>query len=249
MITRVTIVDGDPSTVALLRCELEREQFAVDALDLRPATLDILRHHLPDLVLLRLSRSREHEGLALCHALAGGSDRVPVILLSPCGCDEFRVRGLQLGADDCVTQPFDLEELVARVHAVLRRTRPPVDAVRLGTTLIDFRCFRVIARHETPRLTDREFEILRCLADRAGAVVSRDELLRMVWGYTDAPLTRTVDSFVFRLRRKLEPDPHHPIYLRKAYGDGYRLVATDLHRAWQGAGSATATGGDSARSV
>lgn len=236
MIKRVTIVDGDPCTVALLRRELEREQFAVDALGLRTGVLGTLRRHAPDLVLLWLSHGREHEGLALCHALAGGSDRVPVILLSPCGGDALRVRGLRLGADDCVTQAVDVAELVARVHAVLRRTRAPVEVVRLGTTLIDFRCFRVIARHETPRLTDREFEILRCLADRAGAVVSREELLRMVWGYADAPLTRTVDSFVFRLRRKLEPDPHRPIYLRKAYGDGYRLVATDLHRAWEGAG-------------
>ena len=76
-------------------------------------------------------------------------------------------------------------------------------------------------------MTDREFEILRHLAERAGSVVSRDELLRLVWGYADAPLTRTVDSFIFRLRHKIEPDPRHPRYIRKAYGDGYRLTISD----------------------
>jgi DNA-binding response OmpR family regulator len=231
MVKRLTIVDGDSSTVALLASGFERRQFAVDALDLRDGTLDLLRRRPPDLMLLTLSPARASEGLAVCQALASGSHRVPVIVLAPDGCHDDGLRGLRLGADDCVTGPIVLEELVARVHAVLRRTRPAVEAVWLGPTLIDFRWLRVVSGTHVPRLTDREFEILRCLADHAGAVVSRDELFRLVWGYTEAPLTRTVDGCVFRLRRKLEPDPHHPIYLRKAYGDGYRLVASELRRA------------------
>ena len=93
--------------------------------------------------------------------------------------------------------------------------------------MIDFRRLRAF-REKTPvELTDREFEILRCLAERAGNVVTREELLHLVWGYADAPLTRTVDNFIFRLRHKLEPDPKHPTYIRKAYGDGYRLIVPD----------------------
>ena len=88
--------------------------------------------------------------------------------------------------------------------------------------MIDFRRLKAYCGTKRVELTDREFEILHCLAERAGHVVTRDELLHLVWGYSDAPLTRTVDNFIFRLRHKLEPDPRHPIYIRKAYGDGYR---------------------------
>jgi len=111
---------------------------------------------------------------------------------------------------------------------LLRRTKPRIDRLTLGETVIDFRRLRAYCGAKRVELTDREFEILRHLAERAGSVVSRDELLRLVWGYADAPLTRTVDNFIFRLRHKIEPDPRHPKYIRKAYGDGYRLtILTD----------------------
>src|SRR4029434_4258506 len=115
-------------------------------------------------------------------------------------------------------------ELLARVHAVLRRTKPPIDQLRLGNTVIDFKQLKAYCGTKRVELTDREFEILRCLAERAGHVVTRDELLHLVRGYADAPLTRTVDNFIFRLRHKLEPDPRHPTYIRKAYVDGYGLI-------------------------
>jgi DNA-binding winged helix-turn-helix (wHTH) protein len=110
------------------------------------------------------------------------------------------------------------------VHAVLRRTKPPIEQLRLGNTVIDFKRLQAYCGAKRVELTDREFEILQCLAERAGHVVTRDELLHLVWGYSDAPLTRTVDNFILRLRHKLEPDPRHPTYIRKAYGDGYRLI-------------------------
>ena len=123
-----------------------------------------------------------------------------------------------------MTKPFALDELLARVHAVLRRTKPPIETLRLGNTVIDFKRLKATCGGKKLELTDREFEILHCLAERAGQVVTRDELLHLVWGYSDTPLTRTVDNFIFRLRHKLEPDPRHPTYIRKAYGDGYRLI-------------------------
>jgi DNA-binding response OmpR family regulator len=123
-----------------------------------------------------------------------------------------------------VTKPFALDELLARVHAVLRRTKPPIEQLRLGNTVIDFEQLKAYCGAKRVELTDREFEILRCLGERAGHVVTRNELLHLVWGYSDAPLTRTVDNFIFRLRHKLEPDPRRPTYIRKAYGDGYQLI-------------------------
>ena len=90
--------------------------------------------------------------------------------------------------------------------------------------MIDFKQLRAFAGNKELALTHREFEILRHLVEHAGCVVTRDELLHLVWGYADAPLTRTVDNFISRLRQKIEPDPHHPQYIRTAYGDGYRLT-------------------------
>ncbi len=166
------------------------------------------------------------DGFEICRAVNECPTRIPVIILSARGQKEDRIRGLTLGADDYVTKPFALDELLARVHAVLRRTKPRIDQLTLGSTVIDFRRLRAHCGPKRVELTDREFEILRCLAERAGHVVTRDELLHLVWGYSDAPLTRTVDNFIFRLRHKLEPDPKRPIYIRKAYGDGYRLITT-----------------------
>src|SRR5260370_226464 len=164
------------------------------------------------------------DGFQLCRTLTQSAERTPVIIITARGSKEERVRGLTLGADDYVVKPFALEELLARIHAVLRRTNPRLTQITLGDIVIDFRRLRVSKANQEIAMTDREFEVLRHLAERAGSVVSRDELLRLVWGYSDAPLTRTGDSFIFRLRHKIEPDPRHPRYLRKAYGDGYRLT-------------------------
>jgi len=124
-------------------------------------------------------------------------------------------------------KPFALDELLARVHAVLRRTSPPPDVLQLGDVDIDFRQLRASRAGHELSLTDREFQILRHLAGREGRLVTRTELLHLVWGYKEALVTRAVDSLVFRLRQKIEPDPHHPRYIRTAHGDGYRLTRGD----------------------
>src|SRR6185295_13829671 len=105
-----------------------------------------------------------------------------------------------------------------------RRANPRIEQVQLGSLTIDFRRLRAFDGQRELALTDREFRVLACLAGREGSIVSRDELLSLVWGYSDAPFTRTVDALVFRLRQKIETDPHHPRYLRAAHGDGYRLI-------------------------
>ena len=134
------------------------------------------------------------------------------------------MRGLGLGADDYVTKPFALDELLARVHAVLRRTQEQHDQIVLGDIVVDFPRLSASRGGRGLVLTYREIAVLRRLADRLGHVVTRDELLRVVWGYQHAPMTRTVDNLIARLRRKIEPDPHHPRYIRTVHGDGYRLT-------------------------
>jgi len=227
MSKRILIVEDDNAIARLLSDNLEYEGFLVETCDSGSDALAAVKRFSPDLLLLDVMLPHGPNGFEICKSLNDGPHRIPVIILSARGQKEDRIRGLTLGADDYVTKPFALDELLARVHAVLRRTKPPIDQLTLGKTVIDFRRLRAHRGGKPVELTDREFEILRCLAERAGNVVTRDELLHLVWGYSDAPLTRTVDNFIFRLRHKLEPDPRHPTYIRKAYGDGYRLITSE----------------------
>jgi len=221
---RVLIIEDDKAIARLLRDNLEYEGFVVETCDNGRDALPSVKRFTPDLLLLDLMLPHGADGFDICKALNESPTRVPVIILSARAQKEDRIKGLTLGADDYVTKPFALDELLARVHAVLRRTKPPIETLRLGTSVIDFKRLTATRAGKKLELTDREFEILHCLAERAGHVVTRDELLHLVWGYSDAPLTRTVDNFVFRLRHKLEVDPRRPTYIRTAYGDGYRLI-------------------------
>jgi DNA-binding response OmpR family regulator len=150
--------------------------------------------------------------------------RTPILILSARGQKADKLRGLDLGADDYITKPFDLEEFLARVKAVMRRARPATDRLIMGAVKIDF--VAQTARHGQidVHLTHREFELLRYLAERQGHVVHRDELLRELWGYPQIPFTRSVDNAIARLRKKIEPDGHHPRFIHTVHGDGYTLT-------------------------
>ncbi len=161
-------------------------------------------------------------GFDLCSVLRQGG-HTPIIILTARGQKADKVRGLNLGADDYVTKPFDLEEFLARVRAVLRRARPLVEELALGPVTIDFRARRATKDSRPLHLTYREFELLQYLAERQKHAVYRDELLREIWGYANAPTTRSVDHAIARLRKKIEPDPHHPTFIHTVHGDGYCL--------------------------
>jgi DNA-binding response OmpR family regulator len=167
------------------------------------------------------------DGFELCRVFAQGSNRTPVLILSARSEKDDRVRGLKLGADDYVVKPFALDELLARIHAVMRRTTPRIEKLKLGDVVIDFQSHEGFGKSGQLELTDRELEVLRHLAERKGCVVTRDELLHLVWGYWEAPTTRTVDNFMFRLRQKIEVNPRNPKYIRTVYGEGYRLVTEE----------------------
>ncbi len=226
MTKRVLIVEDDKAIAALLRDNLEFEGFAVEWSETGADALQKAKRFSPDLVLLDLMLPGI-DGHELCRKFVSGREPVPVIILTARGQKEDRVRGLTLGADDYIVKPFALEELLLRVNAVLRRTKRRVQELKVGNVTVDFTRLRASKGNRELVLTDREFEILRYLTERAGTIVSRDELLHLVWGYDQAPLTRTVDNFIFRLGKKIEDDPHHPKYIRTAYGDGYRLTLTD----------------------
>ena len=223
---RILIVEDDPIFRSVVRDNLAFEGYQVEAVSTGNAALTRVRGFEPDLVLLDLTLP-DIDGMDLCPRLRRGG-KVPIIILSSRGQKADRITGLKLGADDYITKPIDLDELLARIRAVLRRAHPTVQRVTVGRLLIDFRTQRATCGDQPVRLTHREFELLRYLAERRDRVVHRDELLREVWGYlVDTTMTRTVDQTIARLRKKIEPDPHHPEFLRTAHRDGYCLSAVE----------------------
>jgi DNA-binding response OmpR family regulator len=166
-------------------------------------------------------------GLEICRKLRAEGFSAPILMVTARGDETDRVLGLDLGADDYVTKPFGIRELLARVRALLRRGRAAEtapDALRLGDIAVDFRKW-VAQKGDAPLdLTRKEFGILRMLAAKAGEAVTREDLLNEVWGYENYPTTRTVDNHIASLRAKIEEDPAEPRRLVTVFGVGYRLI-------------------------
>jgi DNA-binding response OmpR family regulator len=224
---RILIVEDDPIFRSVMRDNLMFEGYRVDAVADGNSALVHARSFSPDLVVLDLTLP-DWDGLELCPLLHQGG-KVPIIILSARGQKLDKLRGLELGADDYITKPTDLDELLARIRVVLRRARPSIERLQVGRLLIDFKTSTATSGPTAVRLTHREFELLRYLAERRDKVVHRDELLREVWGYLDDTVTtRSVDQTIARLRKKIEDDPHRPEFIRTVHGDGYCLNATPL---------------------
>ena len=222
---RILVVEDNAGLASVLADNLVIEGFDVQTVDDGNLAVAKARDFSPDLIILDVSLPGK-DGFELCGLLRQGR-RTPIVMLTARSQKADRIRGLKLGADDYVTKPFDLEELLARIHAVLRRSRPDVERLTLGRVTIDFRALRAWAGDQDLDLTHREFELLRYLAERQEVVVDRDELLREVWGYASAPHTRSVDQAVVRLRKKIEPDPQHPVFIHTVHGNGYCLTLHD----------------------
>lgn len=220
---RILIVEDDEGIARVLADNLRIDGFNVQWARTPHEALVKSQSFRPDLVLLDIMLAGEPNGFEICRVLRQGG-RCGVIIVSARSQREDKLRGLGAGADDYVTKPFDMEELAARINAVLRRTVLVVSRIRLGDIEVDFEA-HTARRGSTPvHLTHREFEILRYLAERQDRVVHRDELLREVWEIVDGSTTRAVDFSVARLRRKIEPNPPEPRFLRTVHGGGYSLT-------------------------
>ena len=219
---RILIVEDDRALARVMKDNLTFEGFHVETVGDGNAMIGHARAFAPDLVLLDLTLPGR-DGLELCGLVREGG-RVPIIIVSARGQKADKLKGLNLGADDYVTKPFEMDELLARIRAVLRRTRAAVDTLTLGPVTIDFRALTATDGGSRIHLTHREFEVLRYLAERRERVVHREELLREIWGYPDTPATRSVDHAIARLRKKLETDPHHPRFIRTVHAGGYCLT-------------------------
>ena len=221
----ILVVDDEPTLVATLKYNLERESFRVlEAAD-GEAALEAARTGRPDLIVLDLMLPGL-SGLEVCRILRKET-RVPIIMLTAKDAEVDKVVGLETGADDYVTKPFGMPELMARVRALLRRAQPgedgAPDVVESGDLRVDL-IRREVRRGGLPlRLKPRELDLLGFFMRRRGRAFSREELLNQVWGYEFADDTRTVDVHVRWLRQKIEPDPAQPSRLITVRGVGYRF--------------------------
>jgi DNA-binding response OmpR family regulator len=237
MTRRILVVEDDPVLTRVLRDNLTFEGFDVRCVANGDLAAAAAREFSPDLVLLDVMLPGQN-GFELCASFRKAS-RTPIIFLTAMGQKPDKVRGLTLGADDYITKPFELDELLARVHAVLRRSRPETELLRLGEVTIDFVRLKAWRGSTDLDLTHRDFELLAYLAERPRSVVHRDELLRSVWGYAEAASTRAVDHAIARLRKKIEPTPHTPRFIHTVHGDGYCLVPDGAEAMETGESSAT----------
>lgn len=221
----ILVVDDDKKIVDLVTLYLKRDGYSVlAAYDGREA-LDVARRKLPDLIVLDLMLP-ELDGVDVCRLLRAES-RVPIIMLTARATDDDKLRGLDIGADDYVTKPFNPRELVARVRAVLRRAAPeeaPREDVRFGDLLVSFVRHEVTVGDRPVNLTPTEFRLLEALIREPGRAFTRSELLDRVFGYDYDGVERTIDVHVMNLRRKIEPNPAAPCYIVTVPGVGYRFA-------------------------
>jgi DNA-binding response OmpR family regulator len=225
-VTRILVVEDNPDLAYGLRNNLEIEGYQVDVVEDGSVGLARAREAGPDLMILDLMLPGM-DGYRVLKTLRDEGRQMPILILTARGEEADKVRGLRLGADDYVTKPFGVLELLARVEALLRRTALGGDGAgppeRFGAVEVIPASRSVLREGRAVALTPKEFDLLLALVRRRGAVASRMELLTEVWGYSAAVLSRTVDTHVAELRRKLEADPaapHHILTVRKA---GYRL--------------------------
>jgi DNA-binding response OmpR family regulator len=218
---RILVVEDDITLSRVLSDNFAYEGFDVKSVADGSLAVDAARAFSPDLIVLDVTLPGKN-GFELCQVLRQGG-KTPIIMLTARVQKADKLRGLNLGADDYVTKPFDLEELLARVHAVLRRARPTRDQLTLGSVVVDFVALTATRGSTEMHMSHREFELLRYLSERPDHVVHRDELLQAVWGYPETPNTRSVDHAIARLRKKIEDDPRHPCFIHTVHGDGYLL--------------------------
>jgi two-component system alkaline phosphatase synthesis response regulator PhoP len=224
--TRILIVEDEPNMVAGLRDNFEFEGYEVLTAYDGEEGLKRALGESPDLVVLDVMMPKM-SGLEVCKQLKAKRASIPVIMLTARGQEVDKVVGLELGADDYVTKPFSIRELLARVKAVLRRSHTlpkEQDCYSFGDAEVDLHACRVTRQGMELDFSSMEFELLKYFVCHAGEVLTRDRLLEEVWGYDSYPTTRTVDAHLVRLRQKLEPNPEQPRYFLTVHGTGYRFV-------------------------
>jgi two-component system, OmpR family, alkaline phosphatase synthesis response regulator PhoP len=222
------LVEDDSALVLTLTDLLASKGFQVESVQDGQEALDRASEGGFDLIILDVMLPHK-DGFEICRTLRRRAISVPIIMLTARGQVEDRISGLKLGADDYLAKPFDPSELLARIEALLRRASAPQaerrDATfQFGPVMVDFRSTSVRRDGKPVEMSAREFELLAYFIQQQGSTVSREELLREVWGYDEATMTRTVDAHIWMLRQKLEQDPQNPRHFLTVRGLGYKFT-------------------------
>ncbi len=227
--SKILIVEDEPDMRRGLKDNLEFEGYEVTVAGDGEEGLKKILDGEYDLVLLDVMLPKM-SGFDVCKTVRKRGNSIPIILLTAKGEEIDKVLGLELGADDYVTKPFGLRELLARVKAALRRSDNSNDAkvrnsfISIGRIDINFPSYNAFEDGVPVQMSHKEFEILNYLWSNKNSTVSRDDLLNSVWGYDESPTTRTVDNFILKLRQKIEKDPDHPKIILTVHGIGYKMI-------------------------
>lgn len=224
---KILIIEDEEDLVKGLKLNLADEGYEVDWASDGVEGLRKALEEQPDLIILDIMLPKMN-GLDICRELRKKNISIPIIMLTAKGEEIDKVLGLEIGADDYMTKPFSIRELLARIKAHLRREKRERKTVpevyRFGDVEIDFTHFKVKRKDKELDLTSLEIEILKYFIAHREEVVSREALLDEIWGYEKYPTTRTIDNHILKLRKKIEGDPSHPEYILSVYGEGYRFV-------------------------
>jgi DNA-binding response OmpR family regulator len=222
--SRILIVEDDPAILRGLTDNLAYEKYDVVAASDGDTAKRLIEQQRPDLIVLDLMLPRV-SGYEVCRHVRATGGRTPIIMLTARSDESDRILGLDLGADDYVTKPFSIGELLARIRALLRRTQESIaelNQLTLADLEVDFRRYHAQKGGRPIDMTPKEFGVLRYLASRPGVVVRREELLNAVWGFEATPTTRTIDNHIASLRAKLEDTPAQPRHLLTIHAVGYK---------------------------
>jgi two-component system alkaline phosphatase synthesis response regulator PhoP len=232
--SRILIVEDEHSLLDTLALNLDCEGYETVKASDGSTALEHLQHQHIDLILLDLMLPGM-SGLELCSAIRLAHGDIPILMLTARDTPEDRIEGLRTGADDYLTKPFHLEELLLRIQNLLRR-RPADTAIaaareeyRFGENTIHFTAYEAITPQGVVPLTKKECALLQLLIDRSNEVVSRQQILQIVWGYDVYPSTRTIDNFILQFRKVFEPDPRTPVYFHSIRGVGYKFTPLPDH--------------------
>lgn len=224
--SRIVVIEDDLAILRGLRDNLECESYEVYTATNGEHGYQLIQKHHPHLIVLDLMMPRM-SGYELCRKVRSEGIATPILMLTARSEEADRVRGFDLGADDYVTKPFSVPELMARIRAILRRVKSSTafpDRLSFDDVSVDFKRFEAAKAGGVLKLSRKEFGVLRLLAARVGHVVTRNELLDEVWGHDSFPTTRTVDNHIASLRSKLEDDSSKPRHLITVHGVGYKLI-------------------------
>ena len=222
----ILVVEDEPQLALGLKDALEFEGFGVVTCGTGREGVTLAKSHRPHAVLLDLMLP-DINGYQVCQEIRSSDPLVPILMLTAKSQEADKIRGLDAGADDYVTKPFSVGELVARIRAIFRRTHPRAEGLQsfvIGDVTVNLGAHTLQRGSDVESISFYEVELLRLLHERVGQPVSRDEILNKIWGLDATPTNRTIDNFIVKLRRKIERSPDKPEHILTVYGFGYKLA-------------------------